>query len=907
MAKTNGKNLVIVESPAKAKTINKYLGDDYIVKASMGHVRDLPSSGMGVDLKTFQPEYQVLASRGKVISELKKLAKESSQVYLATDLDREGEAIAWHLKEALNIPDAKALRVIFNAITKTEIQKAFKKPMVIDMDRVNAQQARRILDRIVGYEISPLLWRKVARGLSAGRVQSVAVRLVVEREREIEAFIPSEHWKIGGIFTTQTAGNTCQALAAKWVDFLTNTGNGERTKIEREKWLAEHEAFQAELVELAGKKFEATNKDQARKAAELLGFVVGNEKTTEDAEAKGPAKFLTEFEGRLVKCPDFVVRGIEKKRTTSKPTAPFITSTLQQSASSRLSYGAQRTMRLAQTLYESGHITYMRTDSTNLSPEAVKMARDYIKKEFGDKYLPEKPNTYSSSNKSAQEAHEAIRPTDAAYSPAEARAKLGADEWKLYQLIWNKFVSCQMTPAEFDQTSVTIAAGTKGGEAIFRASGRKLVFDGFMRVAGVSSEDQLLPELKEKQPVTPIEIEPTQHFTQPPPRYTEASLVKALEQAGIGRPSTYASIIQTIQDREYVMQIDRRFYATMLGSIVTDKLIQAFPDIMNVQFTAGMEGKLDQIEENHSDWVKLLSDFYGPFHKEVENALETLEHAGGTASPYKCPKCGKPMVYRISKNGFFLSCTGYPECDGTQPVDQQGKPTLREVSEFKCPKCGREMIKRRGRFGEFLGCSGYSVKNEAGEPSCSTLINLDKEGKPLPPKTPPIPTTIKCEKDGGVLLLRDGKRGPWLGCANFPKCRGMKSMTKLDGDQRKQVEALVPLLKEGAARSQEMIAKITGENPVTSANGNGHANIATDIDCDECGKPMIIRNGKRGKFLGCSGYPKCKNTGEVPARLVEELSLNAGENGHAKSNGDSPKAKKGKNRVEEIETDLEVD
>jgi DNA topoisomerase-1 len=908
MAKSNGKNLVIVESPAKAKTINKYLGDDFVVKASMGHVRDLPrkSKGgdIGIDLKNFEPRYEILKDRSKVVSELKTLAKRSGQVYLATDLDREGEAIAWHLKEALGIPDEKTQRVIFNAITKSEIQKAFKHPMAIDMDRVNAQQARRILDRIVGWEISPILWRKVAKGLSAGRVQSVAVRLIVEREREIEAFIPAEYWKIGGIFTTEIAGDTCKELAAKWVDFLTNTGNGERTKVEREKWLAEHHAFQAELIELAGKKFEAGNKNDARKAAELLGFVLDKENTTEEAEAKGPARYLTTMDGHLPDCPTFTVRTIEKKRTTSKPSAPFITSTLQQSASSRLSFGAQRTMRLAQTLYESGHITYMRTDSTNLSPEAVTMARDYVKKSFGDRYLPEKANVYASSNKSAQEAHEAIRPTDATFTPADARAKLGADEWKLYQLIWNRFISCQMPPAEFDQTTVTIVGHTKGGDAVFRASGRKLVFDGFMKVAGVSSEDQLLPELKEQQPVTPIEIDPTQHFTQPPARYTEASLVKELEKLGIGRPSTYASIIQTIQDRQYVSQVDRRFYATMLGSIVTDKLMQGFPDIMDVKFTAGMEDQLDGIEEKQIDWVKLLHDFYGPFHKEVEGALEKLDHAGGTPSPYSCPKCGRPMVYRISKNGFFLSCSGYPECDGTQPVDQQGKPMLREVSEFKCPNCGREMIKRRGRFGEFLGCSGYSVKNEKGEPSCSTIINLDKEGKPLPPKTPPIPTTIKCEKDGGVLLLRDGKRGPWLGCANFPKCRGMKNLSKLEPDQRKQVDALIPLLKEGAARSQELIAKITGENPVASSNGNGHRNIATDIDCDECGKPMVIRSGRRGKFLGCSGYPKCKNTAEVPARLVEEMGLNG--NGNGSANGKA-ETQPHKHEPDEIETDLRVD
>ncbi len=899
MAKSSGKHLVIVESPAKAKTINKYLGDDYVVRASMGHVRDLPSKGMGVDLVTFQPDYEILESRGKVISELKKLAKSSDSVYLATDLDREGEAIAWHLKEALGIPDAKAHRVIFNAITKDEIQKAFRNPMSIDIDRVNAQQARRILDRIVGYEISPLLWRKVARGLSAGRVQSVTVRLVVEREREIEAFVPAEHWKIGGIFTAESGGDKCEKLAAKWSDFLTNTGNGERTKVEREKWLSEHNAFVAELVELAGKKFEAGNRADARRAAELLGFVIDEENTVEDAEAKGAAQHLTAFTGHLAKCPAFAVRSIEKKRTTSKPSAPFITSTLQQAASSRLGFGAQRTMRLAQTLYESGAITYMRTDSTHLSADATTMARQYIESEFGDRYLPGKPNQYTSSNKSAQEAHEAIRPTDVSLTPAASKAKLGADEAKLYLLIWNRFVSCQMPPAEFDQTSVTLAASTSGGDAVFRATGRKLVFDGFMRVAGISSEDQLLPALEERQPVFPIEILPTQHFTQPPPRFTEASLVKALEQFGIGRPSTYASIIQTIQDREYVQQIDRRFHATMLGSIVTDKLIQAFPEIMNVQFTAGMELKLDEIEEQHLDWIKLLRDFYGPFHETVAGALGKIEHAGGTASPYKCPKCERPMVYRISKNGFFLSCTGYPECDGTQPVDQQGKPTLREVSEYKCPVCGRDMIKRRGRFGEFLGCSGYSTKNEDGTPACTTIINLDKEGKPLPPKAPPIKTTVKCEKCGSPMLLRDSKRGPFLGCSSFPKCRSTKMVKKLEGDNLKQVEALLPLLKEGGDKAREMAAKITGEIPASAGNGKTGP-ITTDIDCDECGKPMIIRTGRRGRFLGCSGYPKCRNTGEVPAKLIEELGLNGdGKSENGASKAEEPPA--------QIETDLEVE
>lgn len=903
MAK-NGKNLVIVESPAKAKTINKYLGDGFVVKASMGHIRDLPSSGMGVDLVTFEPQYVVIEERGKgkLVSELKKLAKDSEHVYLATDLDREGEAIAWHLKEALGVPDAKVRRVIFNAITKSEIQKAFRNHTHIDIDRVNAQQARRILDRIVGYEISPLLWRKVARGLSAGRVQSVTVRLVVEREREIEAFVPAEYWKIGAIFSAQGNAESCRKLAGQWHDFLTSTGNGERTKQEREKWTADHHAFAAELVELAGRKFDAANKEDAQKAAELLGFLIDKVETVEDAEAKGPARHVTAFTGHLDKCPDFVIRSIEKKRTTSRPPAPFITSTLQQAASSRLSFGAQRAMKLAQSLYESGHITYMRTDSTNISADALTMVRSFIDNQFGKRYLPEKVNVYASSNKSAQEAHEAIRPTDTSLTPDAARAKLGNDEARLYDLIWRRFVACQMSPAEFDQTSVTIVAQTRGGDAVFRATGRKLVFDGYMKVAGINSEDQLLPELAERQPVWPIEIDPTQHFTQPPPRFTEASLVKALEQLGIGRPSTYASIIQTIQDRKYVEQVDRRFFATLLGSVVTDKLIQAFPEIMNVQFTAGMEGRLDAIEDKHQDWIKLLQEFYGPFHKTVEGALGILEHAGGMPSPYKCPKCGKEMLYRISKNGFFLACSD-KECKTTQPVDAQGKPTLREVSEFKCPVCGRDMIKRKGRFGEFLGCSGYSVKNEKGEPSCSTIINLDKEGKPLPPKAAPIKTSVKCDKCGNPMLLRDSKRGPFLGCSTFPKCRSTKLVKKLTGDDLKQVDALLPLLKESADSARAMAAKIVGENPAAN-NGAPPANIPTDIDCDECGKPMTIRTGRRGRFLGCSGYPKCKNTMEVPAKLLEELGLN----GKESSTGDAASKESGhREEAEEIETDLRVD
>ena len=865
---TRSKRLVIVESPAKAKTINKYLGDDYVVRASMGHVRDLPSKGMGVDLKTFQPDYEVLSSRSKVIGELKKLARDVDEVFLATDLDREGEAIAWHLKEALGLPDDRVRRVIFNAITRAEIQKAFAQPHSIDMDRVNAQQARRILDRVVGYEISPLLWRKVARGLSAGRVQSVAVRLVVDREREIERFVPEEYWTIGAVFVAGVDASRAAELANEWSGFCRASNGEEPTRVEKDRWLADHGAFQAQLVEFSGQKFEPKSIDQASRVARALGFVVTETLEDSDTDARGAAHPTKQLLGTLGELPTFVVRSIEKKRTTSRPAPPFITSTLQQAASSRLGFGAQRTMRVAQSLYEAGHITYMRTDSTNLSAEALSMVREFVQREFGDDYLPPKPNVFSSSNKSAQEAHEAIRPTDLALLPEDARGKLSTDESRLYQLIYNRFVACQMSPAQFDQTTVLIDADSPDGLATFRASGRKLVFDGFMRVAGISSEDQLLPELHERDEVRPLEIQPTQHFTQPPPRYTEASLVKELESKGIGRPSTYASIIQTIQDREYVTQIERRFHATLLGKVVTDKLIEAFPEIMDVGFTADMELKLDRIEDQHLDWVKLLQDFYGPFHGLVNQALEKLEHAGGTRSEHSCPKCGKPMVYRISKNGFFLACSDR-ECGSTQPVDIHGNPLLREETSVKCPKCGRPMIKRRGRFGEFLGCSGYSEKDADGKPLCSVIINLDKQGNPLPPKPAPIQTGVACEKCGAPMLLRDSKRGPFLGCSRFPKCRSTKMVSKLPPEQREQVEQLVPMLKDGAQRSEEMIAKIVGGTRMTATPRPQQ--VPTDIDCEECGKPMIVRHGKRGLFLGCSGYPKCRNTGEVPAKLLEEL------------------------------------
>ncbi len=816
-ARGTGKNLVIVESPAKAKTINKYLGDDYIVKASMGHIRDLPRKGMGVDLETFVPEYVLIEERGKdkVISELRKLAKDAPEVYLATDLDREGEAIAWHLAEALKIPTDRPNRVVFNAITKAEIQKAFESPRPLNMDRVNAQQARRILDRVVGFEISPVLWKKVARGLSAGRVQSVAVRLVVEREREIEAFIPDEYWSIGAIFGTKDDPK----LIAAYQKFLSTqvakkVAEGAEAKSEGPnkkqitKWLGDHDLFEADLVEAGGKKLETISAKEARELATAAGFKIVKEDVTENPQGKGPAKKEVRLIGTIANAPTYTVKSIEKKRSTSRPSAPFITSTLQQAASTRLGFGAQRTMRAAQKLYEAGHITYMRTDSTHLSGDALTMARSFIKSEFGEKYLPEKPNFYSSSNKDAQEAHEAIRPTNLGYTPGGAR-DLAGDEARLYELIYNRFVSCQMSPAQWDQTVVLIGAKTPAGELVFKANGRKLVFDGFMRVAGVFSEDQILPDLTQSQRVYPTDVQPEQHFTSPPPRYTEASLIKELESKGIGRPSTYASIIQTIQDREYVLQQDRRFWATLLGKVVTDKLIQAFPSILDVGFTANMEKDLDGVEENHADWVKLLKDFYVPFHAGVEGSMEKIVHAGGAPSGFKCEKCGKQMLYRISASGFFLACEDR-ECGNTKPCDKFGNPVVREVSQYKCPTCGREMIKRGGRFGDFLSCTGYAIKDADGKPSCSTIISLDKQGVPQPPKVK-IVTTIPCDKCQSPMVLRNSKRGPFLGCSAYPKCRSTKFFAKLEGAQKAEVEALMPELKKLGEAARATVEKLKAQ------------------------------------------------------------------------------------------------
>ncbi|MBN1942842.1 MAG: type I DNA topoisomerase [Phycisphaerae bacterium] len=817
-----GKNLVVVESPAKAKTINKYLGGDYIVKASMGHVRDLPSRNPkgqkapvpGVDLENdFAPTYHALEGRKKLLAELKTYAKSAPRVFLATDLDREGEAIAWHLAEALGLDGEKIRRVVFNEITKSAIAEAFARPRDIDMNMVNAQQARRILDRIVGYQVSPLLWKKVAGGLSAGRVQSVAVRLIVEREREIDAFIPEEYWKIGAVF--HPSPDQARKLDLPWKEFLARRdekGNGP-TKHAQHEWLAEHGAFVAELAKVGGERFQAKNEKDALAVAKALGVATDDIERQTVEGAKGPAVNRVIVHSCVdAKAPSFTVQSLQQRDTRSKPHAPFTTASLQQTASVQLYFPARRTMRVAQQLYEGvevpgeglvGLITYMRTDSRNLAREAVQAVRDMIGKSYGPRYVPEKPNVYASGQR-AQEAHEAIRPTDAARRPEDLARCLTEEQLKLYTLIWKRFVACQMTPAVWKVTEAGIVAKTPKGQAEFRAMGRTLAFDGHLRVAGLShGDDQILPDLAEGQAVGPVEIDPTQHFTQPPPRYTEASLVKALEADNIGRPSTYASIIQTIQDRKYVEMQNRAFRPTDLGVVVTDKLIQAFPKIFEVRFTAHMEDELDRVEQAEMDWVKVLDEFYGPFREQLDQAHETMTHAKAETEPskYQCPECKAPMVYRFGKSGRFLSCSRYPDCKAALPIDRDGKPTGQQHTDIACPVCGGPMVLRKGKFGPFLSCAKY--------PDCKGVVNLDRKGCVKHPAVPPLAVDMPCPKcENPTLNLRRSKRGPWLSCSRYPKCRGRVGWTTLDDEKKKALE--LALMNHEKANPVGKIHKLDG-------------------------------------------------------------------------------------------------
>jgi DNA topoisomerase-1 len=779
----SGKSLVIVESPAKSRTINKYLGYGFEVKASMGHVRDLPPKEFGVELdKNFEPTYAIMPGKAKVVSALKAAAKNCKDVYLATDLDREGEAIAWHLSQVLGVPADRVYRVIFNAITLSAIKQAFANPGRIDIDKVMAQQARRILDRIVGYQISPLLWKKVARGLSAGRVQSVAVKLVVLREREVRGFKPEEYWLIPAIFTTELNSDYGQ----QWHQFISSGENPEKGKTvdEQNHWLAEHKAFKAELYKIGSETFKASSAQQANRIYEAI------------------------------KNARFKIGNVENKESSSRPGPPFITSTLQQAAANRLGYSTKRTMSIAQQLYEGvdlgpemgslGLITYMRTDSTHISPEAINEARNFIGRHYGNQYVPEKWNVFTA-KKNAQAAHEAIRPTDVDMTPEDIRSLVPEEQYKLYDLIWRRFIACQMAPAKWNVTNLEIVADTPLGQCLYKAGGRVLVFDGFTKVWPAPTSEQQLPSVKTGQELAAVDIKAEQHFTKPPARFTEASLVKQLEKEGIGRPSTYASIISTVQERGYVEQKEKKLYSTDLGEVVTDKLEQYFPEIMDVTFTRYMEEQLDKIEESHLDWVKVLNEFYGPFKKSIDTATKQMQHAKAETTPseYECPKCGAPLVYRFGKKGKFLSCSTYPTCKFAWPCDKEGKMVEQQVSEHKCPKCGKPMIVRTGRFGRFLGCSDY--------PDCKTIVNLDKEGNIAPPKPPPEPTGLKCYKcREGQLVIRQSKKGPFMGCNRYPKCRTIISI--------KQKEQLLKLQAEGKwpPKTAEEADEILGRKKTTS-------------------------------------------------------------------------------------------
>ncbi|MCZ6573026.1 MAG: type I DNA topoisomerase [Planctomycetota bacterium] len=715
------KSLVIVESPAKARTIGKYLGNKFLVRHSMGHVRDLPKSRMGVDLEdNFQPKFLVMRDRKPVVDELKKALKQCNDVYLAPDPDREGEAIAWHLKDALKLSDDRVHRVTFNEITKRAVQAAFdhalENPTAIDQNRVDAYMARRILDRIVGYQLSPLLWDKISRNLSAGRVQSVSTMLIVDREREIRAFVPKEYWKIA------------QEL------LILNGGDAKMT---------------VHLKKRDGKLYEPENEEQAKQAVAHL------------------------------KAADWRISKVTHRRKTDRPPPPFKTSTLQQAASTGLRFSAKRTMMVAQQLYEGveigsesvGLITYMRTDSFNLSSDAITEAREHIQHAFGDKYLPDKANVYRA-RKGAQEAHEAIRTTSAGRTPEMMAQYLKKDQLRLYEMIWKRFVACQMTPAVFDIKDVDVTASKDGQpEYLFRVQGRTGVFDGYQRLVGARHDDVLLPPLR----VDPADQQSDdylgvrregdpqaeQHFTKPPARFSEATLVKALEKQGIGRPSTYASIMSAIQDRGYVYQEERKFHAAELGEVVTDMLRPYFPEILDVAFTAGMEDKLDSIEAARANWIEVLQDFYGPFSKDLDKAKAEMRNykKDPVKADRKCPECKKGMVYRWRGSSKYLACVDYPECRTTIALDRDGKEKVRELTEHKCDKCQSQMILRSGRFGKFLACSAY--------PDCKFTLSVDKEGNPVRPQK----ADVKCPECGKDMIIRRGRRGAFIACTGYPECR----------------------------------------------------------------------------------------------------------------------------------------
>jgi DNA topoisomerase I len=693
------KGLVVVESPAKVKTLQKFLGEGYVIKASVGHIKDLPEGELGVDLeKDFQPQYVTISGKGKIIRELKKASKEVKNIYLGPDPDREGEAIAWHIAEEIGDGDKNIYRVLFNEITQKAVLDAIHHPGKLQQSKYEAQQARRILDRLVGYQVSPILWEKVRRGLSAGRVQSVAVRIVCEREREIQDFISEEYWS------------------------LTATLKGKDSPV----------SFDAKLVKWKGKKVKMANEAEATAIKKVLESV------------------------------PYSVSKIVQQEKQRHPFPPFITSRLQQEAYRKLSFPAQKTMRIAQKLYEGvdlgqlgmvGLITYMRTDSVRVSAEAIQQVRGWIKDRFGDSYLPPKPNVYKS-RRGAQEAHEAIRPTSIDLEPDKVKSYLDKDQWALYKLIWDRFVASQMPSADFLQTTVEI----KADDAIFTAVGTVPVFQGFMALYVEGEDNQengngekKLPSLSEGEVLELLNLIPKQHFTQPPYRFSEATLIKELEEKGIGRPSTYATILATIKQKEYVRLEKGKFFPTELGCLVNDLLVVNFPDIFDIEFTAQMEENLDKIEEGQKDWVDTLKEFYSPFQKDLEMAKVSMRDVKREKIPTDalCERCGSKMVKRWGKRGYFLACSSYPKCRYTREVEGNGENQVE--TEAKCEKCGSPMVIKNGKFGRFLACSNY--------PTCKFTRSLD--------------TGVRCPQEGcdGVIVERKTRKGrTFYSCTNYPSC-----------------------------------------------------------------------------------------------------------------------------------------
>ncbi|UWZ82975.1 type I DNA topoisomerase [Occallatibacter riparius] len=804
------KSLVIVESPAKAKTIGKYLGKDFEVLASVGHIMDLPKNDLGVELKkrTFEPTLIVSPGKEKVVGQLRKAASKADQIFLAPDPDREGEAIAYHLLLQLGTSGnekKKIHRVTFNEITKKAVQDAFQHARDVDQNLVDAQQTRRVLDRLVGYQISPLLWDKVRRGLSAGRVQTVAVRLIVEREREIGAFKPVEYWTLDAFLHPEKQANG--SFKARFVGI-----NGEPARV-------------------------ANGKDKDGRDQFIANALPDKKQMDEVVAALGDAKWS--------------VVSVESQQKQRRPLAPFITSQLQRDAASKLGYNVRRTMGVAQRLYEGveigsegpvGLITYMRTDSPRVAPEAKLSAREWIAKNLGPQYLPATPNEYRG-KKDAQDAHEAIRPTDASRTPESLAKFLTDEQLKLYRLIWQRFVASQMTPAQFDVTTAKIAAVSQKNSKTydFRVSGSVLRFDGFLKVYEAfedknnDDEDEAknkLPNLDGVKALALEKLEPEDHFTSPPPRYNEASLVKVLEERGIGRPSTYASIISTIQDREYVTKIAGRFYPTEIGMVVCDLLVESFPYIFDTQYTARLEEELDDIEDGKEKWTTLLNGFYDHFEDELNHADKKMRNIKRMEqmTDEKCDLCGSPLLLKWGKFGSFYACSAYNKKDPTSCTftkeNTANKPDLNtpeaegaaEQDEY-CENCGKVMVLRRGPFGMFMACPDYNA-----DPPCRTFRKLTS--KQQQKQSAPQPTGEDCPQCGKPLVLRQGAYGEFVSCSGYPKCKYVKQ------------------------------------------------NIIEGMKCPKCGTGDIAeRKAKRGNiFWGCTNYPKCDFTSNykpVPEKCPE--------------------------------------